>query len=66
LNNLMNDLREFYKVFKDDNVELIAIRHYQENIIDQLKAGKIVMLEERIRLTVKLVMKDIPNIERID
>ncbi len=66
LNKLMVDLRTFYKVFKDDNVELIAIRHYQENIIDQLKAGKIVMLEERIRRTVKLVMKDIPNIERIN
>ncbi len=66
LNKLMADLREFYKVFKDDNVELIAIRHYQENIIEQLKAGKIVMLEERIRSTVKLVMKNIPNIERID
>lgn len=65
LSNLMADLRTFYKVFKDDNVELIAIRHYQENIVDQLKAGKIVMLEERIRRTVKLVMKDIPNIERI-
>ncbi len=63
---LMNDLHQFYKVFKDDHVELITVRHYQSNIIEQLKQGKMVLLEERLPNTSKMVLKDVPIMERID
>lgn len=66
IKNLMKDLRQYYKVFKDNHVELITIRHYQGGIIEQMKKGKMILLEERIRGTLKMVVKDIPVMERIE
>lgn len=63
---LMKDLSQYYKVFKDNHVELITIRHYQGDIIEQLKKGKMILLEERIRGTLKMVVKNVPVMERID
>lgn len=66
VSGLMKDLRTFYKVFKDDNVELVTVRHYQNNIIEELKHGKMILLEERLPNTSKMVLKDVPTMERID
>lgn len=63
---LMNDLRKEYKVFRDSNMELITVRHYRVEILESLKAGKMVYLEERIRNTAKMVLKPIPKMERLD
>lgn len=66
VSGLMNDLKKRYKVFKDDNnVELITVRHYHENILEQLKHGKMLLLEERLPATSKMVLKNIPVMERI-
>lgn len=65
VSGLMNDLRQYYKVFKDDNVELITVRHFHENILEQLKHGKMLLLEERLPDTSKMVLKNIPVMERI-
>ena len=46
-------------------MELITIRHYQEEVLKSLTKGKIVLLEERLRNTVQMVVKNIPLIERI-
>lgn len=66
VSGLMRDLRKRYKVFKDDNnVELITVRHYHENILEQLKHGKMLLLEERLPDTSKMVLKNVPIMERI-
>ena len=66
VSGLMRDLRKRYKVFKDDNnVELITVRHYHENMLEQLKQGKMLLLEERLPDTSKMVLKNIPIMERI-
>ena len=66
VSGLMRDLRKRYKVFKDDNnVELITVRHYHENMLEQLKQGKMLLLEERLPDTSKMVLKNIPVMERI-
>jgi aspartate kinase len=62
----MKDLQKFYKVFKDNNVELVTVRHYEKSIVEQLKKGKMILLEERIRGTLKMVVKNVPIMERID
>lgn len=66
VSGLMTDLREYYKVFKSDDVELITVRHYQHNIIEQLKHGKMILLEERLPNTSKMVLKNVPIMQRID
>jgi aspartate kinase len=66
IHGLMKDLQKFYKVFKDNNVELVTVRHYEKSIVEQLKKGKMILLEERIRGTLKMVVKNVPIMERIN
>lgn len=62
--NFMEELGAEFKIIKDENLELITIRHYHQSVIDELVKGKIVVLEERIRKTIQLVVKDVPTIKR--
>ena len=57
-------LQDNFKVIVDRNLELIAVRHYQNDLLESLKTGKIVMLEERIGQTVQLVVKNVPVMKR--
>jgi len=65
ITGLLEDLEQDFKVTKDEDLELITIRHYKSEVIDSLKKGKLVILEERIRNNAQMVVKDIPDIERI-
>ncbi len=54
-----------FKVMLDRGLELITVRHYQEDLLNNLRRGKIVLLEERIKdTTVQMVVKDVPQIRR--
>lgn len=53
-----------FKVKVEQGLELITIRHYTEDTISNLKKGKIVLFEERIRNTMHMVVKNVPTIER--
>ncbi len=55
-----------FKVKTEEGLELITIRHYNQETIDNLKKGKMVLFEERIRNTMHMVVKNIPPIERRD
>lgn len=63
---LMQELKEAYKVFRNGNMELITVRHYHVEMLDSLKTGKMIYLEERIRNTAKMVLKPIPQMKRLD
>lgn len=54
-----------YKVTIEYGLELITVRHYNDLILEELKRGKIILLEERLRKTVQLVMKTVPVMKRI-
>jgi aspartate kinase len=51
-----------FKVILDRGLQLITVRHYTEPVLQNLLNGKIVMLEERSRGTVQVVVKDVPVI----
>jgi aspartate kinase len=53
-----------FKVTIEEGLELITVRHYNELILEELKRGKIILLEERIRKTLQLVMKNVPVMKR--
>ena len=53
-----------FKVILDRNLELITVRHYTRELLDMLREGKIVMLEEHIQRTVQMVVKDVPVMKR--
>jgi aspartate kinase len=47
-----------YAVRYNENVELITIRHYNSAIIEELTAGREILLEQRTRETVRFVVRD--------
>ncbi len=57
-------INDQFKVMVDRDLELITVRHYQKKILDELRADRLVLLEERIRGTVQLVLKRVPVMKR--
>lgn len=56
----VESIEEDFKVIVDRDLELITVRHYNKDILERLKKGKMVLLEERIRQTLQMVVKDVP------
>jgi aspartate kinase len=53
-----------FKCILDRNLELITVRHYTRDIVDSLREGRVVMLEERLPKTLMMVLKDVPVMRR--
>ncbi|MCS7035653.1 MAG: aspartate kinase [Saprospiraceae bacterium] len=53
-----------FNVKRQDGLELITVRHYNEETIANLKKGMIVLFEERLRNTLQMVVKNVPPVER--
>jgi len=58
-------IKDTFKTSVERNLELITIRHYQKDLIESMKRGKIIKLEERVGDMIQLVVKDIKQMERI-
>jgi aspartate kinase len=54
---LLDELRDNYRVLYNENVELFTIRYYDQPTIDKITKGRNVLLEQRSRYTVQLVVK---------
>lgn len=54
---LITDLQQSFKVLYNKEVELMTIRYYTQETIDSLTQNKAVLLEQRSRFTVQMVMK---------
>lgn len=59
-----DEVSDEFRVKIERGLELITIRHYTEETITNLKKGKIVLFEERIRNTMHMVVRNVPAIER--
>lgn len=57
LNELVNVLKQKYRVLYNTGVELITIRYYNQQTIDRVCDNKNVLLEVRSRTTTQLVVK---------
>lgn len=55
IEKLIRELSVKYKVKYNLNIELITIRHYTDDIVEQMVKGKEVLVEQRSRATVQLV-----------
>lgn len=53
-------LQKDFKVQIDRGLQLIAVRHPQENVLEHLLKGKMVLMEERVKETLQFVVKDVP------
>jgi aspartate kinase len=54
--HLIELLKANYQVLYNENTQLITIRHYTSSVIDELLAGKKVLLEQRTRNTARFVV----------
>ena len=50
-------LKESYEVRYNENLELLTMRHYEENVVSKLVKGKEVLMEQRSRQTLRLVLR---------
>ena len=63
VDRFIKELDEEFKVVAERGLELITVRHSHNDLIEKLTRGKIILLEERIRDTVQLVVKNVPMME---
>lgn len=57
IHSLLNELSEHFKVLRNDDLDLITVRHYNQVILSQLLNNRKLFLEQRSRQTVQLVLK---------
>ncbi|MDO8999165.1 MAG: aspartate kinase [Bacteroidota bacterium] len=55
---LLIDLQVEFKVLYNKNVELMTVRNYDQDIITNLTENKLVIIEQRSRNTLQMVMKE--------
>jgi aspartate kinase len=55
---LVNELQTQFKVLYNAGLELMTVRYYTQETIDVLTLNKIILLEQRSRYTVQMVMKN--------
>ncbi|MFN8318339.1 MAG: aspartate kinase [Saprospiraceae bacterium] len=57
-------LADEFVVSFDVGMEMITIRHFTKEVIQEMKRSKITMFEDRLQDTIQLVVKEIPLITR--
>lgn len=57
ISSLVAALEQDYKVLKNEDVQLLTIRHYTPSIMEELTKGRSVLLEQKTRSTVQVVVK---------
>ena len=61
LNSLIQELDKKYKVKYNEQCELITIRNYSDELANQLIGNRPVLLEQKSRHTLQVVLKEIQN-----
>ncbi|GAB4019405.1 aspartate kinase [Spirosoma koreense] len=56
---LLTQLKQDFRVTYNDGLELITIRYYDQSTIDRVLVNKKLLLEQKSRYTVQLVVKDL-------
>jgi aspartate kinase len=56
---LLDTLKQDFRVSYNDSLELITIRYYDQGTIDRVLVNKKLLLEQKSRYTVQLVVKDL-------
>ncbi len=57
IKSLVDELEKDYKVLRNEDVQLLTIRHYTPSIMEELTKGRMILLEQKTRNTVQVVVK---------
>lgn len=60
------ELGSEFKMITDNELELVTIRHYNEEILKDMKKNKLILFEEKLSDTVQMVVRNIPKMKRKD
>ncbi len=55
---LIDDLKEDYRVLYNKGLELLTIRHYTEQILQEVQKGRRILVEQRSRHTAQFLMEE--------
>ena len=58
ISSLVSELQQQFKVLYNQNLELMTVRYYTQETLDTLSKNKLILLEQRSRFTVQMVMKN--------
>jgi aspartate kinase len=71
VNNIPDRIKKFekelgmeFKMITDNDLELVTIRHYNEEILKDMKKNKLILFEEKLSDTVQMVVRNIPKMKR--
>lgn len=53
-----------FKMIQDNDLELVTIRHYNEDILKDMKKNKLILFEEKLQDTVQMVVRNLPKMKR--
>lgn len=56
---LIGELKSMFRVRYNDNLQLVTIRYYTQEVIDSIVAGRPVLLEQRSRTTEQIIVPSI-------
>ena len=57
IRSILSELQNEYSALYNENVELLTIRHYNQESVDKITSGYDILLEQRTRSTVRFVVK---------
>ena len=58
ISSLVSELQKQFKILYNQNLELMTVRYYTQETLDTLSKNKLILLEQRSRFTVQMVMKN--------
>lgn len=71
VNNIPDRIKKFetalgheFKMVTDPDLELITIRHYNEDVLKDMKKNKLILFEEKLSDTVQMVVRNLPKMKR--
>jgi aspartate kinase len=56
--NIIELFKDSYKVKYNEGLELVTIRHFDQETLDRVTDNKAILLEQKTRQTARLVMKE--------
>ncbi|MBK9735863.1 MAG: hypothetical protein IPO92_13240 [Saprospiraceae bacterium] len=51
-------------MIQDNDLELVTIRHFNEDILKDMKKNKLILFEEKLQDTVQMVVRNLPKMKR--
>ncbi|MBK8514792.1 MAG: aspartate kinase [Saprospiraceae bacterium] len=71
VNNIPDRIKKFetelghdFKMISDNDLELVTIRHFNEDVLKDMKKNKLILFEERLQDTVQMVARNLPKMKR--